>query len=363
MHHFQKKELKREKSSAFRKSKAISLEDNRLENTLQLKLNNKNASNQSTIHLKDNRTNKITNSTSPIQAVFIDGSGGKVMSSAQVQAYTTGKGLSSAMQGEIARRQGHTQRYIIDNTISGLKSGSITLAPPSSSSSTTWSSRTSAGYVNPSHSAVSVRPLFRDAAMSPIPSSIADDSKEEWDHLSDPSRRFRTHTPTHTSAPVIVKGHGNTVMGHGPVDAVDHWNANGHLRSRRANLAYNKQDSIYHGLEEKHASAASGAATTSHYRPPSPSIGSHESHWDTTHPEYDERTKWHPRNVERRRKNNIATARSVTGGVGALGGAAIGAYYGSALGFPGMMFGGIAGGLLGWYGGSSAGEHVARDVL
>ena len=228
----------------------------------------------------------------PVQRVFKDDNGTQ-MDATQIAAVTSANALlTPAMLVEIDRRAGHLTPYILSKTIRSLTSGSVQPHVPSASASG-WSSRTSAGYVNPSHPALSVRPLFRDAAPSPLPLGTEPDTAEEWDFLSDPARRFLTYSPTHTSPPVTVYGHQETVMGHGPVDAVDDWNTIGHTRPRHENMAHNRDPGIYHGLEERHASARSGGNTTSRYVTPSAAIGSHPSYYDPNDPGYDPRSSFH----------------------------------------------------------------------
>lgn len=146
--------------------------------------------------------------------------------------------------------------------------------------------RAAGGYKNPPHSHSNMLPLYKNAALSPQPSN-----RKEKDWLMSPSRRFNTYTPTHTQPPKIVKGHKNTVMGHAP-DAVTHWNTNGHTQSRKANLQHNRETSSYHGLEDRASSDASGGATKEQYRSPSPSIGSHESHYNVKHPDFNPKVPW-----------------------------------------------------------------------
>ncbi|MDI3291011.1 hypothetical protein [Polyangium sp. 15x6] len=150
----------------------------------------------------------------------------------------------------------------------------------------TWSRREASGFINPAHTAMSVRPLFLGAAVSPV-----DTTRQQADWLFSPSRRFYTYTPTHTQAPLIVTGHSNTVMGHNP-DAVDRWNSYGHKQTRAQNRAENSQASFYHGLEDRGRSNASGGATTARYLSPNASLGSHAEHYDTTDPNFDSRVPW-----------------------------------------------------------------------
>jgi hypothetical protein len=147
------------------------------------------------------------------------------------------------------------------------------------------SRRNAAGYKNPSHKHPNMMPLFENAALSPV-----DTTRNKKDWLYSPSRRFNTHTPTHTQPPKIVKGHQNTVMGHKP-DAAEKWNTVGHKQSRKDNMHYNRQTSSYHGLEEAKKSAASGSKTD-RYNSPSPSKGSHPSYYDRTHPNFNPSNPW-----------------------------------------------------------------------
>lgn len=146
--------------------------------------------------------------------------------------------------------------------------------------------RAAAGYENPKHQHSNMRPLYENAAVSPV-----DTTRPLNDWLYSPSRRFNTYTPTHSQPPIIVKGHSNTVMGHQP-DAVTHWNTIGHTQPRASNFQHNRQTTTYHGLEERGRSNASGGATTERYRSPSPSIGSHESYFNVNHSQFNPRNPW-----------------------------------------------------------------------
>lgn len=194
---------------------------------------------------------------------------GTDMSDAELETAISTQGASADEAAYLRYRHGLGGRFYFSTVFRQARSGQR--APDSNR----VSARTAAGYVNPSHTASSVRPLFLDAALSP-----RDTSRDEDDWLFSPSRRFEVHTPTHTSAPGVVHGHSNTVMGHGPVDAVDDWNSTGHTRPRTTNLAHNRDHNIYHGLEDAHRSAVSGGHTTSRYMDPSPALGSHPSHFD-----------------------------------------------------------------------------------
>lgn len=113
------------------------------------------------------------------------------------------------------------------------------------------------------------------------------------DHLASPNRQFLVHTPTHTHAPKLVKGHDKAVMGHGPEDSVNYFNREGHEHPKSYNQAHNSSASVYHGLEDKYASAASGGSTVSRYPSPSPRHGSHASYYLRNHPDFDPRNPWH----------------------------------------------------------------------
>ncbi|XYI02611.1 hypothetical protein ACMHYB_23800 [Sorangium sp. So ce1128] len=158
--------------------------------------------------------------------------------------------------------------------------------PPPPPTTGTWTRREASGFINPAHTAMSVRPLFLGAALSPV-----DTTRQEVDWLFSPSRRFETFTPTHTQPPIIVTGHSNTVMGHNP-DAVDRWNNYGHTQTRAQNRFENSQASFYHGLEDRARSNASGGATTARYMSPNASLGSHPSHYDTTHVDFNPNVPW-----------------------------------------------------------------------
>ncbi|MHC5778216.1 hypothetical protein [Nostoc sp.] len=149
--------------------------------------------------------------------------------------------------------------------------------------------RDASGFVNPGHKHSKMRPLFENAAVSP-----RDHTRPLDDWLYSPSRRFFTHTPTHTQAPGITQGHSNTVMGHNP-DAVSRWNTYGHKNPRKDNFDENRQTSFYHGLEDRASSNASGGATKEGYLSPSPTQGSHPSYFDVRHPDFNRRNPWENR--------------------------------------------------------------------
>jgi hypothetical protein len=207
--------------------------------------------------------------SSPIVQKKLRDEDGNEMSDTELESAIATAGVSVDEANYLRYRHGLSGRFYFSTILAQARAGAR--APDSNR----VNARTAAGYVNPSHMAPSVRPLFLDAALSP-----RDTNRDEEDWLFSPSRRFEVHTPTHTSPPEVVHGHGNTVMGHGPVDAVDDWNSVGHTRPRNANLAHNRDASIYHGLEDYRRSASSGGRTTSRYVDPSPALGSHPSHYD-----------------------------------------------------------------------------------
>lgn len=134
------------------------------------------------------------------------------------------------------------------------------------------SRREAYGYVNPPHSHGNMTPHFRNGAVSPIPRNL--NPRQERRHLMESRRHFRTRSPGGTDTGV-VRGHGNTVLGHQP-SAGEHWNGEGHRRSRSANMAHNRRTNTYHGLESRGRSDASGAHDP-RYQSPGPSRGSHQS--------------------------------------------------------------------------------------
>lgn len=208
-----------------------------------------------------------------------------------IAAHPKGAQLTPAMHGEIRRRHGHAnQGYHLHNTIAGLLSGDIAPKPPPADGPKPQSRRVAAGLVNLPHMHANMMPLFAAAANTPPPSPAV---RSEREHLESPTRHFNTFTPTHTQPPVLVQGHGNTVMGHGPEDAVDYFNRVGHTQSRAQNQEHNSSAAIFHGLEEYHASAKSGGETKARYRSPSPTHGGHPSYWDRSHPDFDPRVRWH----------------------------------------------------------------------
>jgi hypothetical protein len=202
--------------------------------------------------------------------------------------------LDDAMKDFIRLRHGHGRKYIYRHTAAGLVDGSIKPPAPSSSSSSSSSKKISrreaSGLTNLPHFDSRMMPLFERAVHTPLPSSS---SRSLRDHLESPNRQFNVYTPTHTQPPKLVKGHGNTVMGHGPEDAVDYFNREGHKHTKSDNKAHNSSASVYHGLEDKHASASSGGSTVSRYMSPSPTHGSHPSYYLRDHPQFNPRNPWH----------------------------------------------------------------------
>lgn len=141
--------------------------------------------------------------------------------------------------------------------------------------------RTGAGFDNPSHDHSNMTPLWRAAAVSPIP--FASGTPAEKNHLMDPARHFNTLDSSGQPTRVKIQGHSNGVLGHSE-DASAYWNRVGHTQLRSDNMLHNRQTSTYHGIEEKGASAASGSSVAG-YRSPSPSR-SHRSHWDSNDPNF-----------------------------------------------------------------------------
>ena len=151
--------------------------------------------------------------------------------------------------------------------------------------------RTAAGYENPKHDHGNMLPLWKDAALSPVPAGKAADKK--W--LMDPNRRFDTKQPgeSYTGASGNeIKGHKNGVLGHDEA-AGSNWNREGMGRSRKENLEHNRQESTYHGIESKERSNASGAHED-RYKSPHPGDNAHRSYWDRNDPGFAQQGgPWH----------------------------------------------------------------------
>ncbi|MFM0389117.1 hypothetical protein [Paraburkholderia dipogonis] len=152
-----------------------------------------------------------------------------------------------------------------------------------------YSRRDAAGYKNPSHDHPNMLPHWESAAASPIPHSMKSSRKARINHLMRPERRFHTKTPSGQSTG-IIKGHGKGVLGHHP-DASSDWNSGGHRRTRSQNSAHNRQTGTYHGIEDRDYSNASGSSAPA-YVAPRPDIGSHPSHWNSTHPDFTGNVPW-----------------------------------------------------------------------
>jgi hypothetical protein len=147
--------------------------------------------------------------------------------------------------------------------------------------------REAAGYKNPPHNHDNMIPLWRDAALSPIP--FPQGSQQEAIHLMDSQRHFRTRTPNGTRTEDI-QDHSNGILGHKP-DASEDWNTHGHKRTRAQNSAHNRETSTYHGIETKARSNQSGSSAQ-RYMVPDPTTGSHPSHWKTTDPGFKDDVPW-----------------------------------------------------------------------
>lgn len=168
--------------------------------------------------------------------------------------------------------------------------GTVYEREPSPPNSKKRKRRDAAGYDNPSHEHSNMIPLWRKAAVSPPPPNATPGSKAEKDWLMDKNRRFQTRSPGGSDTG-IIKGHGKGVLGHLP-DASSHWNASGHKHSRKKNFEHNRETSTYHGIEERQHSNASGHLAP-RYSSPTPGQGSHPSHWNPLHPDFDPRSPWH----------------------------------------------------------------------
>ncbi|MCR6490265.1 DUF6531 domain-containing protein [Amycolatopsis sp. OK19-0408] len=141
--------------------------------------------------------------------------------------------------------------------------------------------RTAAGYENPKHDHGNMLPLWKDAALSPVPAGKTADKK--W--LMDPNRRFDTKQPgeNYTGASGSeIKGHKNGVLGHDEA-AGSNWNREGMHRTRQENLEHNRQTDTYHGIESKERSNASGSSED-RYKSPHPSDGADRAYWDRNDP-------------------------------------------------------------------------------
>ncbi len=149
--------------------------------------------------------------------------------------------------------------------------------------------RRAAGYENPAHMHPAMRPHWRDAAVSPPPPGLR--GRAEREYYEDPSRRYREISPNGTE--YRFTGHSGGVLGHGE-SAGANWNRVGNTRSRRDNLAYNRQTSSYHGIEERGRSDASGHREQ-RYASPRPDLGSNRQFWDRDHPNFNSQGggPWH----------------------------------------------------------------------
>ena len=228
--------------------------------------------------------------TAVLQGFFGGGKNGKMDDQEFSQALFAhpdhGK-LTGDMLAHVHKRHKHLKKYELNHTIRDLLSGTIKPPVPAPGGVKPRKRREAAGYINPAHTDPIVQEIFERAVHTPPPSN-----RPLRDFLFSPNRNFWVHTPTHTSKPKLVKGHGKTVLGHGPVDAVVDFNAVGHKRLRAANKAHNRDPKIYHGLEDKYASAKSGGKTKTRYRSPNQASGSHPSYYRRDDPDFDDRVPW-----------------------------------------------------------------------
>src|ERR1700729_2532290 len=142
--------------------------------------------------------------------------------------------------------------------------------------------RKAGGYDNPGQFHTNMLPLWRAAALSPVPSAVTNDTKlRVW--LKKPKRRLQVTSPGRSRTKVI-KGYqaGGTrsavVLGHQP-SAGTHFNAPGHTQPRPSNFGHNRSLGAYHGLEDAGWSAASGASEPRD-ESPRPDRGSHPTFYD-----------------------------------------------------------------------------------
>ena len=225
-----------------------------------------------------------------IQGVFVGGKNGGMDDqefSQTLLAHRDYGKLSADMVAYIHKRHKHLKKYELNHTIRDLLSGDIVAPVPGPSGVKPLKRREAAGYINPAHTDQVVEEIFERAVHTPPPGN-----RPLHDFLMSPNRNFWVRTPTHTSAPKLVKGHGKTVLGHGPVDAVVDFNTVGHTRKRASNKAHNCDPKIYHGLEDKYASATSGGKTKARYLSPNHAIGSHPSYYQRDDPDFDDRVPW-----------------------------------------------------------------------
>jgi hypothetical protein len=173
-------------------------------------------------------------------------------------------------------------------TVRAKSPGGRTYRQMSPAGDTHLNNRDAAGYKNPPHDHPNMLPLWKKAALSPIPSGLDDQALTK--HLMNKKdRHFRATSPG-GSRERIIRGHHKGVLGHRP-SAGEDWNARGHRRSRSENLQHNQQTSTFHGIEDRKWSAQSGSKEA-RYLSPGPHLGSHRSHWDRNDPNFTG-GKWH----------------------------------------------------------------------
>jgi hypothetical protein len=142
--------------------------------------------------------------------------------------------------------------------------------------------RKAAGYDNPKQFHTNMLPLWKAAALSPIPTTVTDDtSLRTW--LKHDDRRFQVTSPGRTRTKTI-KGYKDSgtrsavVLGHQPSAGTD-FNATGHTRPRPQNLVHNTSTGAFHGLEDSTWSAASGSSEPA-YESPRPDRGSDPTYYN-----------------------------------------------------------------------------------
>ncbi|MEO1376270.1 MAG: hypothetical protein AAFW70_18575 [Cyanobacteria bacterium J06635_10] len=154
---------------------------------------------------------------------------------------------------------------------------------PQSGKNINASRRKAAGLQNPSHSHSNMRPHWEDAAYSPIPKDVKQNTAKWRQHFMSPKRHYVATSPGGTRK-TVIQGHKNAVLGH-KKSAAQFWNEQGHKQSRSENAAHNRQTNTYHGIEYRPWSDASGSRTP-RYLAPTSERGSHPSYWDPRHPDY-----------------------------------------------------------------------------
>jgi hypothetical protein len=159
-----------------------------------------------------------------------------------------------------------------------------------------YSNRDASGFVNPKQSSQKMIPVFERSVADPIPLGQTLRQKRKW--LDDPARQYDVVSGSGGQKTRITGYKNRTGPSGNPISSVvlahypglsasvlfntgGHGHPPGHTVPRSQNLAFNKTDTPYYGLEDYLYSASTGRSEPP-YESPRPDRGSHRSYWDPT---------------------------------------------------------------------------------